>query len=103
MKLYIIFFACATLTDFVQHIKPALLENEFDNSILHMSMHDVLKLGSDNTAVVYILMGVGKTFFTLVVYCCCSTEGGVREQRKQRKWRNWREWTENNLVFESKN
>ena len=37
--------------DFVHYIMPTLQENEFDTSILHMGVNDVLKLGSNtNTA-----------------------------------------------------
>ena len=41
------FFTGATSKDFVHYIKPTLQENEFDTSILHMGINDVLKLGSN--------------------------------------------------------
>ena len=34
----------ATSKEFVNYIKPILPENEFNNSILHMGVNDVLKL-----------------------------------------------------------
>ena len=40
------FFPGATSKDFVHYIKPTLQENEFDTSILHMGVNDVLKLGN---------------------------------------------------------
>ena len=41
------FFPGAIWKDFVHYIKPTFQENEFDNSILHMGVKDVLKLGSN--------------------------------------------------------
>ena len=41
------FFPGATSKDFVHYIKPTLQENEFDTSILHMGVNDILKLGSN--------------------------------------------------------
>ena len=40
------FFPGATSKHFVHYIKP-LQENEFDTSILHMGVNDILKLGSN--------------------------------------------------------
>ena len=37
----------ATSKDSVHYIKPTFQENEFDTSILHMGVNDVLKLGSN--------------------------------------------------------
>ena len=37
----------ATSKDFVHYIKPTFQENEFDTSVLHMGVNDVLKLGSN--------------------------------------------------------
>ena len=41
------FSSSATLKDSVHHIKPTLQENEFDTSLLHMGVNDVLKLSSN--------------------------------------------------------
>ena len=41
------FFPGATSKDFVHYIKPTLQENEFDTSVLHIGVNDVLKLGSN--------------------------------------------------------
>ena len=40
------FFPGPTSKDLVHYIKPTLQENEFDTSILHMGVNDVLKLGN---------------------------------------------------------
>ena len=40
-------FPGTTLKDFVHYKKLSLQENEFDTSILHMSVNDVLKLDSN--------------------------------------------------------
>ena len=39
-------FPGATSKEFVHYIKPTLQENEFDSSVSHMGIIDVLKLGS---------------------------------------------------------
>ena len=44
-------FPGATSKDFVHYITSTLYENEFDTSILHMSVNDVLKLGSNTDTV----------------------------------------------------
>ena len=41
------FFPSATLKDFAHYIKPTFQENEFETSVLHMGVNDVLKLGSN--------------------------------------------------------
>ena len=45
--MYFKFFPGATSKYFVHYIKPTMQENEFDTSILHMTVNDVLKLGSN--------------------------------------------------------
>ena len=41
------FFPGTTSKDFTHYLKQRLQENEFDTSILHMSINDILKLGSN--------------------------------------------------------
>ena len=41
------FFPGVTSKDIVHYIKPILQEDEFDTSILHIGVNDVLKLGSN--------------------------------------------------------
>ena len=40
-------FPGATLKDFVHYIKPILQENEFDTSVLHLGVNDILKLSAN--------------------------------------------------------
>ena len=56
------FFPGATSKDFVHYIKPTLPENEFDTSILHMGVNDVLKLGSN-------IYSVSKDIINIANHC----------------------------------
>ena len=53
-KVVCTFFPGATPKDFVHYIKPTLQENEFDTLVLHISVNDILKSGSNVDTVMNI-------------------------------------------------